>query len=99
MTHKETHEETHEKKGIQNCTYCQQLVLDTQVITGPHEQPFCSGKCRDIWIWRSLEQPSKEAFDATLVQARAAQLEYFRKLRDIHRHQEKGEGGGGWHGD
>jgi hypothetical protein len=64
------------------CQQCRKWILEERAVVGPSQEPFCSGECRNQWIWYSQTQPTGEVSEAMLRASRVAQTEYLRRLKD-----------------
>jgi len=64
------------------CPICHHWFLEERAVVGPSQEPFCSGECRNEWIWRSQSHPTPEISEAMLRASRVAQGEYMRRLHE-----------------
>lgn len=64
-----------------NCQQCRKYVEPEQTIVGPNHEPFCSGECRNAWIWYSQKEPSPVVSEAMLYASRVAQTEHLRRIK------------------
>jgi hypothetical protein len=66
------------------CTRCRRPVPEERAVVGPGQEPFCTGECRNAWIWYSQAEPAVAPSRALLRASRAAQTEYLRRLQACH---------------
>jgi hypothetical protein len=65
------------------CTYCRKWAAPERTVVGPSQEPFCSGECRNAWIWFSQELPTPVVSEAMLRASRVAQTEYLRRVQHV----------------